>query len=151
MVSVEQIMKKGPLKIHSAESVKAAAAMMAHHRVGSLLVQDDQGEVQGIVTETDIVRKVTAPGLTPTGTMVAQVMSSPVIYIDRKQTVADADELMDRYHIRHLAVTENGQIVGILSVRDLLHPIHEEHGAYTPSLVTPDRATPNEGPPSSSQ
>ncbi len=129
MVSVEQIMKKGPLKIHSAESVKAAAAMMAHHRVGSLLVEDGEGEVQGIVTETDIVRKVIAPSLTPATMTVAQVMSSPVIYIDRKQTVADADELMDRYHIRHLAVTENGQIVGILSVRDLLHPIHQEHGA----------------------
>ena len=129
MVSVEQIMKKGPLKIHSAESVKTAAAMMAHHRVGSLLVQDSLGKVEGIVTETDFVRKVIAPGLTPATVTVAQVMSSPVIYIDRKQTVADADELMDRYHIRHLAVTENGQIVGILSVRDLLHPIHQEHGA----------------------
>ncbi len=129
MVSVEQIMKKGPLKIHSWESVKTAAAMMAHHRVGSLLVQDDQGEVQGIVTETDIVRKVTAADLTPAGTMAAQVMSAPVITIDRERSVAEADELMDRHHTRHLAVTENSRIVGILSVRDLLHPIHEEHGA----------------------
>ncbi len=129
MVSVEQIMKKGPLKTHSWESVKTAATMMAQHCVGSLLVEDGEGEVQGIVTETEFVRKVIAPGLTPATMTVAQVMSSPVIYIDRKQTVADAYELMDRYQIWHLAVTENRRIVGILSFRDLLHPIHQEHGA----------------------
>ncbi|MDA2912078.1 CBS domain-containing protein [Nitrospiraceae bacterium AH_259_D15_M11_P09] len=129
MVCVEEIMQKHVLRVNGQTSVREVAYLMKENRVGSLLVQDSQGKVEGIVTETDIVRKVIAPGLAPAMMTVAQVKSSPVIYIDRKQPVADAYELLDRYHIRHLAVTENGQIVGILSVRDLLHLIHQEHGA----------------------
>ncbi len=81
----------------------------------------------GIVNETDMVRKVTAKDISPAVIQVEQVMSTPVISIDRTQPITKADELMDRHHTRHLGVTENGRIIGILSVRDLLHPIYEEH------------------------
>lgn len=126
MLSVEKIMKRGPLRIRSQESVKMAATMMARHRVGSLLVEDDSGEVQGIVTETDIVRLLVACGLTATTTSVGLIMSVPVITIDHKQSLQEAAELMGRYRIRHLAVTERGRVIGVLSVRDLLRPIYME-------------------------
>jgi CBS domain-containing protein len=84
---------------------------------------EDEGKVQGIVTETDIVRKVVAANLPLAVTTAGQIMSAPLITIDRARSVAEADELMNRYSIRHLAVTEGGRVVGILSVRDLLRPI----------------------------
>jgi CBS domain-containing protein len=130
MVSVNQIMNnKEPLKIRSEETVKTVAEKMLQYHVGSLLVEDGKGRVQGIVTETDIVRKVTAADIAPVLMQVGQVMSTPVITIDRTRPITEADELMDRHHTRHLGVTENGRIIGILSVRDLLHPIHQEQGA----------------------
>jgi CBS domain-containing protein len=129
MIAIEQIMKKGALKIQGRESVKTAADRMAKDQVGSLLVEDGWGEVQGIVTETDIVRRMVAPDLVASTTLVEQIMSAPVITIDCGRSLKDADELMDRHHIRHLAVTKEGRIVGVLSVRDLLRPICMEHGA----------------------
>lgn len=129
MITIDQLMTKGPLKIHSEESVRTAAVMMAQNHVGSLLVEDGWGTVQGIVTETDIVRKVTACDIPPLEKKVTQIMSSPVITIDRTRPVTDADKLMGHHHTRHLAVTESGRIIGVLSVRDLLHPIYEEKGA----------------------
>jgi CBS domain-containing protein len=129
MIVVEQLIKKDPLKIRTEESVQTVAEKMLQHHVGSLLVEDGQGVVRGIVTETDIIRKVTAPDISPARMRVGQVMSFPVITIDRERPITEADELMDKHHTRHLGVTDNGQIIGILSVRDLLHPIHQEQGA----------------------
>lgn len=129
MITVEQIMKRGPLKIHSKESVKAASALMKKHRIGSLLIEDGWGEIQGIVTETDIVRKVVALDGKAGETAVEEIMSAPVITVDCKQSLKDADELMDRHGIRHLAVTDGGKIVGVLSVRDLLRPISMDLGS----------------------
>lgn len=123
MTSVEQIIsKKGVLKISPRDSAHKAAAVMAEHGVGSLFVEED-GKIQGIVTETDIVRKVVAADLPLSTTTVGQIMSAPLITIDRARSVAEADELMSRHNIRHLAVTEEGRVVGVLSVRDLLRPI----------------------------
>ena len=123
MISVEQIIsKKGVLKISLRDSAQKAAAVMAEYGVGSLFVEED-GKVQGIVTETDIVRKVVAASLPLSVTTVGQIMSAPLITIDRARSVAEADELMSRHNIRHLAVTEEGRVVGVLSVRDLLRPI----------------------------
>lgn len=123
MTSVEQIIsKKGVLKISLRDSAQKAAAVMAEHGVGSLFVEED-GKVQGIVTEMDIVRKVVAANRPVSATTVGQIMSAPLITIDRARSVAEADELMSRHNIRHLAVTEEGRVVGVLSVRDLLRPI----------------------------
>ena len=129
MIVVEQIMKRDPLKVRTEESVKSVAEKMAHYHVGSLFVEDGLGEIRGIVTETDIVRKVTAPDISPALMRVGQVMSFPVVTIDQARPITEADELMDMHHTRHLGVTNNGRIIGILSVRDLLHPIHQEQGA----------------------
>lgn len=123
MTSVEQIIsKKGVLKISLRDSAQKAAAVMAEYGVGSLFVEED-GKVRGIVTEMDIVRKVVAANRPVSATTVGQIMSAPLITIDRARSVAEADELMSRHNIRHLAVTEEGRVVGVLSVRDLLRPI----------------------------
>jgi signal-transduction protein with cAMP-binding, CBS, and nucleotidyltransferase domain len=123
MIAVEQVMsKRGALKISLQDTAQRAATIMAEHGVCSLLVEED-GKVRGIVTETDIVRKVVAANLSLAATTAGQIMSAPLITIDRMRSVAEADELMSRHNIRHLAVTEQGRVIGILSVRDLLRPI----------------------------
>ncbi|MGA6827204.1 cyclic nucleotide-binding/CBS domain-containing protein [Nitrospira sp. NS4] len=101
-------------------SVAEAAKQMASAKVGALLVRD-QGHDLGIVSESDLVRKVLAESLAPAQTLVRAVMSTPLVTIDSAASAHDASDRMAEAGIRHLAVVEGGEVVGILSVRDLLH------------------------------
>jgi len=105
--------------IASERTVLEAAQTMAEKRIGSLLVIE-AGEMVGIVTETDVVRKVIAARLPASSTSVGAVMNYPLIQIDINRTVRDASRLMAEQGIRHLAVTEDNKVVGLLSVRDLV-------------------------------
>ena len=105
--------------IASERMVLEAAQTMAEKRIGSLLVLE-AGEMVGIVTETDVVRKVIASHLPASSTRVGSVMNYPLIQIDINRTVRDASRLMAEKRIRHLAVKEDGKVVGLLSVRDLV-------------------------------
>ncbi|MDE3052174.1 MAG: CBS domain-containing protein, partial [Nitrospirota bacterium] len=105
--------------IASERTVLEAAQIMAEKRIGSLLVLE-AGEMVGIVTETDMVRKGIASRLPASSTRVGSVMNFPLIQIDINRTVRDASRLMAEQRIRHLAVTEDNKIVGLLSVRDLV-------------------------------
>ncbi len=101
------------------QTVLEAAKTMAEKRIGSLLVQET-GEMVGITTETDLVRKVLAARLPASSTKVGAVINAPLVRIDINRIIRDASRLMAEERIRHLAVTENGKIVGLLSVRDLV-------------------------------
>ncbi len=105
--------------IASERTVLEAAQAMAEKRIGSLLVLE-AGEMVGIVTETDLVRKGIASHLPASSTHVGAVMNYPLIKIDINRTVRDASRLMAEQRIRHLAVTEENKVVGLLSVRDLV-------------------------------
>ncbi len=108
--------------IDSEETLLAAARRMADKGIGSLLVTQ-AGEVVGVVTESDMVRKALAHNLDVGSIRVNSIMNQPVIDIDINRTVHDASDLMAEKGVRHLAVTENHKIVGILSVRDLIRMI----------------------------
>jgi len=105
--------------IASERTVLEAAQAMAEKRIGSLLVLEAE-KIVGIVTETDLVRKVIAAGLSSSNTSVRAVLTYPLIQIDINRTVRDASRLMAEARIRHLAVTEDNKVVGLLSVRDLV-------------------------------
>jgi CBS domain-containing protein len=103
-------------------TVAAAAGRMAVKRIGCLLVEFDdptRGPV-GIMTEADLVRKVLAEGLDPMVTTVDRVMVNPILTIAGDCSMLDASQLMETHHVRHLCVEEAGEIVGIVSVRDLV-------------------------------
>ena len=108
--------------INSDVSVQHAAQQMATKKVGALLVQQD-GELKGIVTERDLVQKVLSQEKDANRLTVKTVMNHPLIDIDINRTIHDASDLMAEKWIRHLPVTENHKIVGILSVRDLIRMI----------------------------
>ena len=108
--------------IESNTPVRRAAQQMAAKRIGALLVQQD-GEMKGIVTERDLIHKVLSQGEDSSILPVKAVMNQPLIDIDINRTIHDASDLMAEKWIRHLPVTENHKIVGILSVRDLIRMI----------------------------
>lgn len=96
-----------------------AAKQMRDARVGALLVQE-AGHYSGILSESDLVRKGMAESCSAQETLVRAVMSSPLLSIDSARSAHEASDKMAEHGIRHLAITEEGQIVGIISVRDLL-------------------------------
>jgi CBS domain-containing protein len=113
--------------VHKDASLKEAARLLQKWRVGSLLVDDDSRYI-GIITDTDLSRKAVARGLDPSTTTVKTCMSKPVITIEDSEPIAAAIKLMKAKTIRHVAVTEDGTIVGVLSVSDLLRAYSELAG-----------------------
>ena len=105
--------------IRAEATLVEVARLMQSSRVGALLVTDGSQYV-GVVSETDLVRKAMAEGLDPAQTPVRSIMSSPVITIEIDRSAHEASDLMAEKGIRHLAVTQDGPIVGLVSVRDLL-------------------------------
>jgi len=97
-----------------------AAKLMRDAKVGALLVHE-AGHYSGIVSESDLVRKGMAESCPTQETLVRTVMSSPLLSIEITSSAHEASEKMAEHGIRHLAISEDGQIVGVISVRDLLH------------------------------
>ena len=105
--------------VHLDVTLKEAGRLMQEWKVGSLLVTDARYYV-GVITDTDLAREVVARGIDPSATQVKVCMQQPPITIDGSQTIIEAVRLMKDRGARHLAVTENGAIVGILSVSNIL-------------------------------
>jgi CBS domain-containing protein len=99
--------------------VRKAAEIMRDHNIGSLFVTRSK-DIIGIVTDTDVVRRAVAVGADPSKITIEQIMSAPIITIEENKTLLDANDMMAKSHLRHLGVTKNGKLVGMISVRDLV-------------------------------
>jgi len=106
------------LEIEADASVLEAVERMVEANVGSLLVTDG-GEVTGIVTERDYLRRVTLGGRTE-DTPVREIVSSPLIVATPNTAVEECMALMTERRIRHVPVVEDGDVVGIVSIGDLV-------------------------------
>ncbi len=113
------IMNRRVRTVEADTSLIRAAEVMRDEKTGALLVTE-QSKPVGVVTETDLVRKGMAEQLDAARESVRRVMSRPIITIEIDRTAHEASDLMAAKGIRHLAVTEDDHIVGLLSVRDLL-------------------------------
>ena len=80
----------------------------------------DHGDYVGIVSEADLVRKAMASGVAADQVVARSVMSAPVMTIDIAESAHQASDVMAERGIRHLVITEEGRVVGMISVRDLL-------------------------------
>ena len=119
MDEISDYMISTVLSIDVESSVQEAAQYMVSQSIGSVLVKEFD-EYVGIVTETDLTRKVLGKGLNPETTWVSEIMTSPILSMDCYLPVEEANRFMHKNKIRHLVVTEEEKIVGILSVKDLV-------------------------------
>jgi CBS domain-containing protein len=110
---------KDVLQIEADASVFEAVRRMVEANVGSLLVTEG-GEIIGIVTERDYLRRVTLEGRTDKETAVREIMSSPVIVVTPQTTIDECMALMTDRRIRHLPVVDGGEVVGIVSIGDVV-------------------------------
>jgi CBS domain-containing protein len=107
------------VKVDRDTDVQKAAEIMRDRDIGSLFITRGS-EIIGIITDTDMVRRSVAVGADPSKTTVEQIMSAPIVTIEDNKTLLDANDLMARKHLRHLGVTRDGKLVGLISVRDLI-------------------------------
>jgi signal-transduction protein with cAMP-binding, CBS, and nucleotidyltransferase domain len=107
------------ISVDAAFTVKETAQLMHDKNIGSVLVEENSEHV-GIVTETDLTRKVLVQDLCPNTSRVSEIMTQPIISLDCHLPVTEANAYMAKKKMRHLAITDNGKIVGMISVRDLV-------------------------------
>lgn len=103
-------------------SVLDAIKIMAERSIGSLPVMED-GELKGIVTERDYARKVIVKGRSSKSTQVQEIMTADVCTATPDQTVNECMTIMTERRIRHLPVVEGGEVVGMISIGDLVQAI----------------------------
>lgn len=105
--------------VNPTATVYEAIEQMVEHNCGSLLVMEE-GDIAGIFTERDYLRKITLQGRTSKTTAVQEVMNSPVVVVEAGAEIDEALAMMTDRHIRHLPVVSEGQVVGVVSIGDLV-------------------------------
>ena len=107
------------------QMVLEAVRTMAERNVGALPVVEN-GVVIGVISERDYARKMVLKGRSSAGTPVRDIMSSPVITVDARQSIEVCMGIMTDSHLRHLPVVENEKLLGLLSIGDLVKSAVEE-------------------------
>ncbi|HBD20763.1 MAG TPA: histidine kinase [Arenimonas sp.] len=128
MRNVNQILagKAGKLVAVPKEApVLEVVRLMAEHHIGSVLVMQGT-ELIGIATERDYARKVILQGRSSADTPVAQIMSSPVVTVTPTDTAQTCMAMMTQRRIRHLPVMDEGKVVGLVSIGDLVKAVIED-------------------------
>lgn len=122
MNRVEEILAtkgRDVLSVDAHATVYDAAQQMIDANVGAMLVSV-RGRITGIVTERDYLRRVTLEGRADRETAVREIMSSPLIVISPDTTIEECMALMTERRIRHLPVAEHGEVVGVISIGDVV-------------------------------
>ena len=112
-------MSKAVLEVGPDHTLRKAAQLMSTRRVGSAVVSDPDGEGLGIITERDILNAI-GSGLDPDTARTAQHITWDVVYAGPHWTLEEAAAAMVRGGFRHLVVMDGDQVLGVISVRDIL-------------------------------
>ena len=136
-MKIRQILQKKKINalfsVSSDTTVYNALVEMADKNIGAVLVIDN-GKLSGIFSERDYARKIVLKGLHSDETPVKDVMTAKVITIDLEDKLEDAMQIMSDKHIRHLPVMDGQELVGIISINDLVTTLINEQKAQIASL-----------------
>jgi CBS domain-containing protein len=129
-------MLRGKSEIYSVEpgdTVLDALRMMADKNVGAVLVRSG-AMIEGIFSERDYARKVILLGKTSRETLVSEIMTTQVIYVEPDWTAEQCMALMTERRIRHLPVVEQGRLMGVISIGDVVRAVVDEQQFTIDSL-----------------
>ena len=118
METINNRMTSPVLSIELDKTVKNAAEIIYANKIGSLLVTQN-GKFVGIITKTDLMKRVLIKDLDAKLIKVSEVMSQPLFTIDSGESLESARKMLDEKSVRHLTVTHSNEVVGIISIKDL--------------------------------
>jgi len=118
LILVQDVMTKAIISVTNTTTVFQVAKMMEQGGIGAVLVKTN-GHIIGIITDRDYATKIVAHNL-PSDALVEQIMSSPLITINYDESISAAAKRMTSKKIRKLAVTDNGNIIGLVTSTDLV-------------------------------
>lgn len=124
---VKDVMTSPVITIGENQTIFKAAQLMNRHEVGCVIVTSKEGKPVGILTERDLIARVLAKNTLPSKVKAGNVMTSPLITIDSEETLQEAARKMSRLNVRRLGVVYRGDLVGIITGKDIL--------AVTPELL----------------
>lgn len=124
---VKDVMSSPVVTVNENEPIDKTAKIMDDYGLGCVIVTGKEGKPLGIITERDLVKRVLAKNILPSTLKAKDVMTSPLITIDPSMTLSEAARRMSRLDIRRLGVMYKGELVGIISSKDIL--------AVTPELL----------------
>ena len=128
MTTIAQLLNAKGNQIWSVEpkaTIFEALEIMSEKEIGALLVMED-GKLMGIFSERDYARKVILKGKSSKETPVGELMTKKVFYIDPQKTINDCMAMMTAKRIRHVPVIEDNQVMGIVTIGDVVNQIISE-------------------------
>jgi len=124
---VRDAMTSPVITINEDKTADKAAQLMKKHNIGCVIVSTKNGKPIGIITERDLVTRVVAGDIQPSKKRAKEIMSAPLVTINSDKTISDAARRMSLHDIRRLGVMYKGNLIGIISSKDVL--------AVTPELL----------------
>lgn len=124
---VKDVMSSPVITVDEKATVNKVARLMEQHKLGCIIVTGEDEKPSGIITERDLVARVLAKNSRSSKMTAKEVMTSPLITIDPEETLSEAARRMSHLNIRRLGVVYRGQLVGVVSSKDIL--------AVTPELI----------------
>ena len=128
MTTAHDILRLKGHTVHSVrpnDTVLAALCVMAEHDIGAVIVLEAD-TLAGILTERDYARKVALVGRASKDSPVSAIMTPDVVCVPPSSTVEDCMSLMTDHRVRHLPVVENGRVIGVVSIGDLVKATIDE-------------------------
>lgn len=122
MITVKDLLARistPPVRVAPSDTVYRALQLMAENNIGAVMICEGE-QALGIFTERDYCRKIILMGRSSLNTPIQEIMTKKMITVKPTQTLEECMELMAKYHIRHLPVEENENLVGIISIRDVM-------------------------------
>jgi len=121
-LQVKDVMVKSIITVEAEETVKKAAELMDKHSIGCLVVIN-YGNPVGIVTERDMLKKVVLERKDPGKTKIGNIMSAPLVTSPPQAEIRDAVRLMNERRIKKLPVIEDGNLIGLVSLTDVMRSL----------------------------
>lgn len=129
MTTVAQVLKQKDAAVYTISpkaSVRSAIKLMAEKNIGALVVTNNDQEVIGILSERDYTHKVVLQGRSSLTTNVDQIMTSDVITVTLDREINECLKIMTDGHLRHLPVVENGKLIAMIAIGDLVKAAMED-------------------------
>jgi len=141
-MKVSQLLKAKPVNgvftIKPGDTISKAAEMLSEHRIGALIVSEDGAQIDGILSERDIVREIGKNGVGCMSNCTRDLMTSTVVACSPEDSVVSLMSKMSNGRFRHMPVVENAALVGVVSIGDVVKArielIERENAALTDML-----------------